>query len=458
MNSIQFLANTVEKAFNPAPADDPKSSLDLDDSQIVTRQLDRPEPSAEEDKPVYDEEEENDDRSVLGVLVSILFFFPKHLVINPTVWVLLVVTYPLRAIIGLVRHTDPTVQQNIDKPAVEARVTQSEVPQRQKPREDPVQTQITTIVEEDIEFELDKSEDPIKSPTGPLTSSSDMVNPQALPQASGRKKNAKTSGTSTPRKKKFIFPKLLFNFNINYPPNLPQKTLVLDLDETLIHSLSRHNSSILNKNKGTTLEIRINNQLATLYHIYKRPYVDEFLSIVRNWFNLVCFTASIKEYADPVINYLEQEVMLKDKGDPAQKKDLFSQRFYRNSCIFTEGRGYVKDLGVLTGQQKDRASTPSTSPYPPGANNSSENIAPVRDRSVSRTRGASGIDLSKVIIIDNSPISYSFHKKNGIMIEGWINDPEDSELMNLLPLLNSLRFTSDVRNILGLKLGQEVFE
>ncbi|GME86109.1 unnamed protein product [Ambrosiozyma monospora] len=79
-----------------------------------------------------------------------------------------------------------------------------------------------------------------------------------------------------------------------------------------------------------------------------------------------------------------------------------------------------------------------------------------RSRSRSKTRNVTN-DLSKVIIIDNSPVSYSFHKENGIMVEGWINDPDDMELMNLLPLLNSLRFTSDVRNVLSLKIGQSAF-
>ncbi|KAG7837133.1 hypothetical protein KL943_001172 [Ogataea angusta] len=460
MNSIQFLANTVDKAFNPAFPPDQKSSADIDDSDIVTRQLDPPLQFQREQQPVFDEEEDSEDPSSFSTLISILFFIPKHLIVNPVALVLYIVTYPVRALINVFSKKEAIQQTTPIEQTPDTNTDQSHVLQPQRSREDAA-TQITTIMEEDIEFELDKGEDPIKSPTGPVASTSAIRQPPQQVHSTERRKNARHNNLMTPRKKKFIFPKLLFNFNINHPPNLPQKTLVLDLDETLIHSLSRHNSSILNKNKGTTIEIRINSQLATLYHIYKRPYVDEFLSIVRNWFNLVCFTASIKEYADPVINYLEQEVMLKDKGDISQKK-LFSQRFYRNSCIFTEGKGYVKDLGVLTGHQRERPSTPTSSPYPPGTNNSNEAVNSVRDRSASRTRGSSAgrpaTDLSRVIIIDNSPISYSFHKKNGIMIEGWINDPDDSELMNLLPLLNSLRFTSDVRNILGLKLGQDVFE
>jgi TFIIF-interacting CTD phosphatase-like protein len=40
---------------------------------------------------------------------------------------------------------------------------------------------------------------------------------------------------------------------------------------------------------------------------------------------------------------------------------------------------------------------------------------------------------------------------NGIPIEGWTHDPSDEALLDLLPVLDSLRFTSDVRRVLGLR-------
>jgi len=40
---------------------------------------------------------------------------------------------------------------------------------------------------------------------------------------------------------------------------------------------------------------------------------------------------------------------------------------------------------------------------------------------------------------------------NGIPIEGWTHDPFDEALLDLLPVLDSLRFTSDVRRVLGLR-------
>lgn len=40
---------------------------------------------------------------------------------------------------------------------------------------------------------------------------------------------------------------------------------------------------------------------------------------------------------------------------------------------------------------------------------------------------------------------------NGIPIEGWTHDPSDQALLDLLPVLDSLRFTNDVRRVLGIR-------
>ena len=145
-------------------------------------------------------------------------------------------------------------------------------------------------------------------------------------------------------------------------PNLAQKTLVIDLDETLIHSLAKGGRM----SSGHMVEVKLNTtvglngailgpQHPILYYVHKRPYCDEFLRKVCKWYNLVVFTASVQEYADPVIDWLEQE------------RKYFSARYYRQHCTFRNG-AYIKDLS---------------------------SIEP---------------DLSKVMILDNSPLSYIFHE------------------------------------------------
>ena len=143
-----------------------------------------------------------------------------------------------------------------------------------------------------------------------------------------------------------------------------QKTLILDLDETLIHSMSKGGRM----STGHMVEVRLNTtfvgiggqpsagpQHPILYYVHKRPYCDEFLRRVSKWYNLVVFTASVQEYADPVIDWLESE------------RKFFSARYYRQHCTFRHG-AFIKDLS---------------------------SVEP---------------DLSKVMILDNSPLSYMFHQ------------------------------------------------
>lgn len=64
--------------------------------------------------------------------------------------------------------------------------------------------------------------------------------------------------------------------SLTVPPRIPKKkkTLVLDLDETLIHSTSK-----ISRNYDFMIEVMIEKQ-PCLYYVYKRPHVDYFLSKV----------------------------------------------------------------------------------------------------------------------------------------------------------------------------------
>ncbi|GAA5847071.1 hypothetical protein JCM5353_000111 [Sporobolomyces roseus] len=186
-------------------------------------------------------------------------------------------------------------------------------------------------------------------------------------------------------------------------PRLTPKTLVLDLDETLIHSTSRPTTHGRGRNvpkglKTTMVEVVLDGR-STMYTVYKRPWVDFFLRKVSSWYTVIIFTASLPEYADPVIDWL-------DGGDG--RGGLIGGRLFRSHCLAKNGT-YVKDLTVV-------------------------------DQ-----------DLAKVCLVDNSPVSYAINQANGIPIEGWINDPNDECLLDLLPMLDSLRFTNDVRRVLGLR-------
>ncbi|KAI1502875.1 NLI interacting factor-like phosphatase-domain-containing protein [Biscogniauxia marginata] len=221
---------------------------------------------------------------------------------------------------------------------------------------------------------------------------------------------ALTKYPKTPAPPRPLLPKRQPSY-LPFEPQDPKhlKTLILDLDETLIHSMSKGGRM----GSGHMVEVRLNTtyvgsggqqalgpQHPILYYVHKRPHCDEFLRKVCKWFNLVVFTASVQEYADPVIDWLESE------------RKFFSGRYYRQHCTFRHG-AFIKDLS---------------------------SIEP---------------DLSKVMILDNSPLSYMFHQDNAIPIQGWINDPTDNDLLHLVPLLEGLQYVSDVRALLALRGGED---
>jgi CTD small phosphatase-like protein 2 len=170
---------------------------------------------------------------------------------------------------------------------------------------------------------------------------------------------------------------------VPYIPNKSNKpyTLVLDLDETLIHFKANPN----NEESGT---IKI------------RPYLYQFLDSIKKYYELVVFTAATQEYADPIINALEQN------------QKYFDFRLYRVHTIIIDN-DFVKDLSKL------------------------------------------GRDLSKTIIVDNMEQNYKLQKSNGITIRPfWGKDNEDSALIDLLDILIKIAEKNlDVRT--GLKLFKE---
>ncbi|EPZ30978.1 hypothetical protein ROZALSC1DRAFT_26699 [Rozella allomycis CSF55] len=170
-----------------------------------------------------------------------------------------------------------------------------------------------------------------------------------------------------------------------------KKTLVLDLDETLVHASMEDDTNV-----SWRIEVEVEG-LSCLYFIRKRPFVDYFLDIVSKWYSLVIFTASKREYASKVIDLL-------DNG-----RSLFKDRYYRESCISENDTSYYKKLDIIDS------------------------------------------DLSSIFIIDNSPLSFALFPDNGVHIETWKNDKNDTSLFDLLSFLDALRFCNDVRSIISLK-------
>ncbi|BGP57158.1 hypothetical protein JCM8202_005405 [Rhodotorula sphaerocarpa] len=171
---------------------------------------------------------------------------------------------------------------------------------------------------------------------------------------------------------------------------LGRKCLVLDLDETLVHSSFKmvHQADFV-------VPVEIENQFHNVY-VIKRPGVDAFLKAMGEIYEVVVFTASLSKYADPVLDHLDIHRVVK-------------HRLFRESCYNNKGN-YVKDLSQL------------------------------------------GRPIGDSIIIDNSPASYVFHPNNAVPISSWFNDPHDTELTDLIPFLADLATVEDVRSVLDANL------
>ncbi|KAF7222958.1 CTD small phosphatase-like protein isoform X3 [Nothobranchius furzeri] len=165
-----------------------------------------------------------------------------------------------------------------------------------------------------------------------------------------------------------------------------KKCVVIDLDETLVHSSFKPIS-----NADFIVPVEIDGTVHQVY-VLKRPHVDEFLKKMGELFECVLFTASLAKYADPVADLLDQW-------------GVFRARLFRESCVFHRGN-YVKDLSRL------------------------------------------GRELNNVIIVDNSPASYIFHPENAVPVQSWFDDINDTELLELLPFFEGLSKEDEVYGVL----------
>ena len=162
-----------------------------------------------------------------------------------------------------------------------------------------------------------------------------------------------------------------------------KKTLILDLDETLVHS----SFTPFQKN-DIILEVDFDGVIYNIY-VLIRPYAEEFLKNVSKYYEVVVFTASISKYASPLLDILDKDKNIK-------------HRLFRDHCTFVDGI-FRKELKRLNRCLKD------------------------------------------LIIVDNSPSAYAFDSDNGLPIKTWYDDPNDRELMKIEPLIIFLSKTKDVR-------------
>ena len=99
-------------------------------------------------------------------------------------------------------------------------------------------------------------------------------------------------------------------------------------------------------------------------------------------YEICVFTAGEQDYADTILNFIDED------------RTVIKHRLYRQHCVRPESGVYVKDLSIIA------------------------------DR-----------NISEMIIVDNSIISFAFNLNNGIPIKAFVGDGNDDELLFMVTYL-----------------------
>ena len=163
--------------------------------------------------------------------------------------------------------------------------------------------------------------------------------------------------------------------------------LCLDVDETLVHAIFQplHYNLHIKIDEG-------DGECGSIYVAY-RPYLFVFLEAIAPLFEIAIFTASQSCYADQLMDAID-----------ANGK-LGRLRLFREHCTEVNG-ARVKDLSLL------------------------------------------GRSLDRIALVDNSPVTYLFQPRNAIPILSWFDDPQDVELLKLIPMLRELASCATVYDVL----------
>jgi CTD small phosphatase-like protein 2 len=127
------------------------------------------------------------------------------------------------------------------------------------------------------------------------------------------------------------------------------------------------------------------------YEIRVRPYAHELLESASRLFEIIVFTAGTEDYAQIVVNILDPQ------------RVYINRVLSRASCVHSKEGQLIKDLTII----KDR-------------------------------------DINNMVIVDDSPISYSLQPNNGIPVTPYYGEEDDEELRYLADYLEELASSEDI--------------
>lgn len=168
-----------------------------------------------------------------------------------------------------------------------------------------------------------------------------------------------------------------------------KQMLVLDLDETLIHS------SVEKKLLCKPAFLLYDEDQRQHFYVYKRPFVDVFLKLLAPLYHIVVYTASFSSYSDPIIDHIDVD-------------SVIARCLSNNSLVETKLYGLQKDLHLVSREHMP----------------------------------------NRLVMIDNSPIACIANQENLYVINSFrANQPHDRELLSLFILLVALHGVDDLRSV-----------
>lgn len=203
---------------------------------------------------------------------------------------------------------------------------------------------------------------------------------------------------------------------LQLPRHNGKMTIVLDMDETLIHSIFLEDIASLirarlgkkkkyTKAREAKLMAKFKQRADFILEsndgqvaVYLRPGLRRFLRKVSKMCEVVLWTAGERSYAEAILNRI----------DPDRR--YFHYRLFREHCVKWKNHDSVKDLRLL------------------------------------------GRNMSRTVLIDNDRMHIGLNRSNFVLIKDFYGDPKDRHLEAVWGFITKLSNFLDIRPHLKLEL------
>jgi len=167
---------------------------------------------------------------------------------------------------------------------------------------------------------------------------------------------------------------------------IPEKYLVLDLDQTLVFGCG-----YVPSHPATRIEVYLPDDF-NIYYVSARPGLIEFLESMKPLYNIIVYTTAQLEYAEMVIETLKL-------------KSFVTKLYARGDCWRVKHNTFIKEIKRLK------------------------------------------VPLQSTVFIDDCEVQIGHNEPNGLHIKPYIGQSDDTELKTIIPFLQKLAEEDDVRSV-----------